>query len=495
VSHIATVARAVAWNVVTGVGAKIIGLVGTLILARFITPNDYGEVSTALICVATAAQLTNPQFGQYIIVRGYREPGLAFHAAFYHVLFGWTAIAGAFLARDALAPWLGAPGMGRYMGGLAVAAAIDLLAIVPEKELARDFRFRLIASTRGLGEVLYAVLAVSFVPRLGGTAIVIGVLGRSILLMVVFFFAADRQWLRPVRLSRLTSGALFKYSSPLALANMTDFATTRWDNLLVSRFHGAGVMGNYNLAYNLSQTSTLSIVEHIADVLFPSFARLEPKNRGQALVRAVSTMGMVVFPLAFGLAAVAGSVVGAFFKPQWAMLAPMLTVLSVHAAAEPLSWTFRAFYKAQDRTRFVMTAGILRLAVMLGGLVVIGRWGPLWACVAVDLAFLAHVALMWSGLRRDHAGLMRPIATGLGRVLLACVPMVAGVLAVRALLDHVGPVSHLLALLLEVPAGAAAFVAGALIFARPALVELAGLLAGLVRKTRASSTPDTEVPA
>jgi PST family polysaccharide transporter len=393
----------------------------------------------------------------------------------------------AFLGRDLLGPWLGAPTMGRFMGGFVLASAMESIAIVPEKTLARDLRFRQIALTRGIGELLFTVLALSFVSSLGGFALVLGAVGRSALIMTVFLAASDRQWLRPVRMSWPTSLAMFRYSSPLALANMTDFATMRWDNLLIGKFHGAGVMGAYNLSYNLSQTSTLSIAENIADVLFPSFARLEPRHRGQALVRAVSAMALVVFPLAFGLAAVAANVVGAFFPPQWALIAPMLTVLSVHSAAQPPSWTFRAFYKAQDRTTFVMIAGIVRLTVLLTGIVAIGRFGPLWACVAVDIAFVTHFVLMWSGLRRNHAGLMWPTARGVIQALLACVPMVASVLVVQGIERHLFPLPPVWALCLEIPAGVVGYVIGAALFARETSMDLLGLLMRLLKPGRDQS--------
>jgi O-antigen/teichoic acid export membrane protein len=287
---------------------------------------------------------------------------------------------------------------------------------------------------------------------------------------------------------------MLKYSSPLAFANMTDFATTRWDNLLIGKFHGTGVMGSYNLAYNLSQTSTLTVADHIADVLFPSFSLVDPKQRGQALVRAVSAMVFVVFPLAFGLAAVAPNAVAALLPAKWALIAPMLTVLSVHCASQPGSWAFAAFYKTQGRTTFVMTAGIIRLLVLLGGIVAVGRFGPLWACAAVDFGFVTHLVFMWSGLRRDHAAFMWPVARGVLQALLACVPMVACVLLVRTVEGFYQPVSPVLALCLEIPAGALGYVGGAVVFARSTCSELFGLLVRLIAPARhlAHSKPVAE---
>ena len=483
-SHVMKVAHSVSWNIFTGLGSRAIGLVGTLLLTRFIAPDEYGLVSAALITVMTAAYLTNMQFGQYIIVKGYREQGVAFHAAVTHVSLGWAAIVIAFLGRDILEPWLRAPGMGRFMAGFVLAAAMDSVSAVPEKILARDLRFRVIALTKGLGEVLYTAVSLSLVMMLGGMALVVGSIARSVLILAVFLVKTDRVWLRRVPWSWALIREMLRYSSPLALANMTDFATSRWDNLLIGTLHGPGVMGTYNLAYNLSDTSTLSVAQHIADVLFPSFVRLEPRQRGKALIRAVSAMAFVVFPLGLGLGVVAPKVVAAVFTAKWALIAPMLTVLSVYAAIQPPAWTFRAFYKAQGRTTFVMIAGMVRLALMLAGIATIGRVGPLWACAAVDLAFIGHFLLMWSGLRGSHPEVMWPAARAVLQAFGACVPMIAAVLLVQWTERLFFPLPPVVALGIEIPVGVMGYAAGAALFARSTATDLLGIVAQLMRPYR-----------
>jgi len=73
---VVTGARAVVWNAATGVGARIIGLVCTLVLARFICPDEYRQVSTAAICVLTASRCSNLEFGQYLIANNCRKRGV-----------------------------------------------------------------------------------------------------------------------------------------------------------------------------------------------------------------------------------------------------------------------------------------------------------------------------------------------------------------------------------------------------------------------------------
>src|SRR5437899_2000666 len=113
-------ARGVAWNMVTGVGMRIVGLLGTLLLTRFIAPAEYGEVSAASICVLTASQLTFFAVGQYIIAHK-SDPDVSFQAA--TINFGLTAVAMVvvFALRRRLGIFLDAPEMGRLIPGFALA--------------------------------------------------------------------------------------------------------------------------------------------------------------------------------------------------------------------------------------------------------------------------------------------------------------------------------------------------------------------------------------
>ena len=54
--------RGALWTIGTGVGSRVIGLVGTVVVTRFIAPADYGEVTVAAVFVMTANQISTIGF-------------------------------------------------------------------------------------------------------------------------------------------------------------------------------------------------------------------------------------------------------------------------------------------------------------------------------------------------------------------------------------------------------------------------------------------------
>src|SRR5215470_13064788 len=85
--------RASAWTIATGLGTRLLGVVGTLILMRFVAPFDYGEVQAAIVIAWTANQLSTLNVGTYILAHPKSGRDVMFHATVLHVVPGFLAFA------------------------------------------------------------------------------------------------------------------------------------------------------------------------------------------------------------------------------------------------------------------------------------------------------------------------------------------------------------------------------------------------------------------
>jgi lipopolysaccharide exporter len=487
--------RGALWTISTGMGSRAIGLVGTLLLTRFVAPEEYGEVTVAVVLVMTANQFSSLGLGQYLVARPESDPSTTWHVTTYHVLLGLLALFGVLAFAGPLGRSLDAPGMVRFLPGLALATLLDRISFVPERLLVRDLRFGPLSGTRSASEVLYSVTCVGLAALgWGALAIVIGNVVRSVVRLVLFAALVKRkEWLQPYRLTLRQTSELFAFGVPMALGALAAFAARRWDNLLVARFFGPGPAGMYNLAYNLADVPAIQVGEQIGDVLLPSFARLEPERRGAALVRSMSLLGLVVFPLAVGLGAVAPTLVSAIFDPRWQPMAPMLLLLSALSVARPVGWTIASYLQARQLPRLIFWLEGWKLLWLVLCLVTFGRVSPLFACAAVGVAFAAHaLASLWVVRRIDGV----PLAKSLGSLLpasLACLPMVGGVLGLRKLLEILGGVGPVVGLTLEIVAGALCYALGAVLFARHATRDLVARVLDAVRPAR-RRTPSAGQP-
>jgi PST family polysaccharide transporter len=454
---------------------RAIGLVGTLVITRYLSPDAVGEVQVAVVLVTTAHFFSLLGLGHYIASKPEAGPDAAFHSTVITAATGVVAIGGAVLLRGWLSRHMGAPAAVDYLPGLAVAIALDRITFVPARVLIRDMRFRTNGLVRTVGEVTFPFVAVGLASHgWGGHALVWANIVRALVRAIgVVLVVHPREWLLPCRLTWAKTKEVLAFGLPNGVSTMAGFAARYWDNLIVARLFGPTQLGYYQLAYNLAELPNNQVGDHVGDVLLPAFARLPKERRGPALARALRLLGLVMFPLSIGLGVMGPTVVAAFLAPAWQPVGPRVAILSAVSAVYPLGFAIHSYLNASNHPRWVMVLGLIRTAVLLSSLALMG-WlgGPLWACGGVGLGFGIY-AILGILVACDLEKISPwPLLRGLRGPLLACLPMVGAVLAVRYLLWAVGVVSPVAHLIVEVLAGGGGYVGGALLLAPAVAREL-----------------------
>ncbi|HET6614094.1 MAG TPA: oligosaccharide flippase family protein, partial [Kofleriaceae bacterium] len=390
--------RGATWTVGSSITGRAIGVAGTLALTHFLAPDVVGEVSAASILIISANQLSTLGLGQYIVAKPHAGAARVFHAAFLYLCAGALALATILLFAGAFAPLLSAPDLGRYTPGLVGAVTLDRIALIPERVLLREMRFGEVAATRTAAEIAYSVTSVALAAAgFGGFAIVLGNIARSALrCATILTIAPRRAWLSPTRLRKTHFRPLLAFGIPISIGASLNYASRKWDNLLMAALFGPAQMGLYNLAYNLADIPASQVGEHIGDVLLPSFAHMGEDARKNALARSAAMLALVVFPLATGLAAVAHTLVATLFGAAWQGLAPYLVILSSLSVVRPVGWLIQSYLQAEDAPRAVMVLEAGKVAALITAICLLGLVSPLFAAAGAGIAFTLHaVASLW----------------------------------------------------------------------------------------------------
>jgi PST family polysaccharide transporter len=474
--------RGAAWNVATSAAARLIGLLGTLVLARFIAPEAYGQVIAAVMYMSGVSSLFTINFGQYIVARR-ASPEECFTAAVYHLGLGLVALALVIVFGDRLGAYFHAPTLGRYLPGLVLAGLVHRVSYVPERLLARSLRFRTIGLARAAGEMTHVLVSLALVRGIGGMAIVVSDVARALIVAVILLRAVDRsEWLRPVPILAKTTRALFGYGAPLSAASLADFFSGNADTWMVSRFWGPGPLALFNFGGNIVTAACSHVVEPISEVLMPSFSRLQREDRVAALTRSAALMTFIGLPLGLGIALVGDSLIRAVFDPRWYGIAPFVRVIGIYAATKPIYLTLVAYNEAQQRPRLLMAVRSLYALLLVGAVAAVAPLGAVWiaftASALLSVQILAYVVLL-----RVFDGI--PVVRFLrilGRPAIPALGMVALVLLVQGGLRRMGVHPGLGSLVIEVGTGLGAFFAIGFVVARSTMLDLLRILRAVVRR-------------
>jgi len=470
-------ARGAAWNVATSLGTRVLSVVATLALAHYLSPDEYGEVVGSVIVTQTCLTLSGMGLAPYLVVKPDSGPRVAFHVTFYTNVACLLALALVYFARDRMGLFFNVEQLGRYLPWLAVTALAESLCVVPERVLYRDLRFRQVAVTRAAGDLGFSALSVGLaMAGQGGMALVYAGVFRVLVRLCVYFVSVDwRAWIQPCPLRWSTTREIFRFGLPLHVSIVAATLSVRWDNMVFAHYFGAASMGAYNYAYSLSEMPVTQIGEQIGDVLLPSFARMSPPERRDALGRSMALLGLIVFPLAVGLASISGSLVQAIFAPKWYGVAPMLSVLAALAVTRPISYVVSAYLQSGSRVVVVSALEVSKLAILFALMVLAAPFGILAVCVAVGVAFLFQALAGLFVVTREGLPFWATLLR-VGRPLLATLPMAAAVVAVRWALAAAGLRMPGVSVVIEIVAGGVVYVGAALLLAGETARELISLV-------------------
>ncbi len=451
--------RGVAWTLPTTLASRVIGLVGTLLLARYLAPEEYGQVMAAAIVALTAFGISTLGVGIYLLSNRDLTRAEAFHATVWFLATGAVVLGGAWALSAPLGHWLDAD-LGDYMPMFVLSAMLDRVVFLPERMLIRKLRFRWLSIARAAGELAFTGVSLGLaINGYNEWSIVWGFFARAAVRFITIVPAVHwREWLEPHRLRAETFNKIIHWGVTISVAGIATFLMRRWDNMLVSRYFGNATMGSYNYAYNLADTPAVAIGEQMSDVVAASFPHADGEKRQVALVRACTMVSLIMFPLAFGLGAVGKTVVDAFFSAKWASVGPMLVLLSILSAPRPLAHIIHAYFMATLRPRIVLYQEWLSLGLLLGAIATLGRVDILWTCSAVGIAFVLRTLLLMYVVHRLDGIPMRRFLIPLIRPLMACGVMVFAILIARPAFMGFAPAVRLA---FEIGLGAIVYLAGA----------------------------------
>jgi O-antigen/teichoic acid export membrane protein len=371
------------WTGVSSALTQAISLLGTLVLARLLTPEDYGLVgmarlATGLIAIfrelgTTAAIIQRKQLSQeFLSSIFWANLGLAV------VTFG-LAIA----TSPLVALFFHQSKIGPIVRLLAAGFIISALSSVPSALFNREMAFRKVMMIE-IGAASFATcLAVGMALRGAGVwSLVISSLAGTCITTVFLWWSCP--W-RPKWLLDWTElRSIASFSLNLSGFNLVNYFSRNADNTIVGRFLGAYQLGFYQLAYNVMLYAVQNISQVMGRVLFPVFAKVQDDNARfrQAYTKAVSTIAVITFPMMAGVMAVADPFVAAVLGEKWHPVASLLIILAPVGLMQSVITTVGNIYYAKGRTDWLFRWGLFATAVSVGSFFAGLHWGIRGVAVA-----------------------------------------------------------------------------------------------------------------
>jgi len=381
------------WISAARVIVNISAAISTILLARLLTPADFGLVALGTTMLAIVASATELSLAEALV--RHDKPGEE------HFSSAWTLnatrglIFGSLFALSAYpaAHFYGEARLPPIMCALGLSSFITSLAnprrIILQRSLVFWQEFVLTVSQKVAG--LIASLTIAFIYH-SYWALVIGTLVTSITNVIVSYCVVPF-W---PRVTYRHSRELLSFSIWLTLGQAINMLNWRFDHLLVGKFLGRSSLGLYTVGSTLSSMPTREMTAPLTQTIYPGFAKVgqDRARLGAAYQRVQAVVTAVALPAGFGTAIIADPVVRLSMGEKWVpaifviqTLAGVFALQTLGSLVEPLGMACNA-----TRLLFIRSAQMfcVRVPIIMGAMYFDGLTGLVYARVLTGL-FAAYV--------------------------------------------------------------------------------------------------------
>jgi PST family polysaccharide transporter len=379
------------WQGLSFFAGKLLVLASTVILARLLTPTDFGVVAIALVFITYADVVTDLGVAQALVFLPLARRRT--DAALTVCLLGSGAfVLVALLLAPLATSFFGHPEVTGMFRVLSVSLLLRATGQIPDALLRQRLRFRprTLAElgrslTQGAASVVLAVAS------FGPWAIVDGYLvGCAVWSAMLWHFAGYRPGLFFWRLRGSGVRQLLAFGVPAAGTAFLLCLVFNIDYLIVGRLLGARARAYYTIGFRIPELVILGAFNVISVVAFPVFSlvRESPRRLVSGYLFGLRVQAIYGVGAGVGLAMAAPMIVHVLFGPQWGPTIVPLEALALYAAFRALGLGPHDAFRGIGRPDLLVRLSLLRLAVVAPALLIGARFGidgVSWAQATVAL--------------------------------------------------------------------------------------------------------------
>ena len=330
------VVRGSLWSLLEKFGRLFVGFGVTLILARLLTPADYGVVALLTIFIAISGSLIDAGFGDALVQKKDATEldfnsvfylSLALSSVFYLILFFSASFIAKFYSQPILVPILRV---------LALTLILNSINSIQNAELTRNLLFDKSFKISLIGLSANAAIGVSLAfLGYGPWAIVWSQVGGGLVGVVSRWFIIA--WRPKLMFSWKSVRALFHFGWKVTCVSLIDKTYVNLYGLLIGKLYSPADLAIVNKGKNLPSIFMTAVNGTINGVAFPAMAQLQDQmdkvRLGMRKMLLCSTF--FVFPMMVGLAVCAPSVVFLMFGENWLPCVPYVQIACFSFAVYP----------------------------------------------------------------------------------------------------------------------------------------------------------------
>lgn len=373
----------------------VVQLVVTSILARLLTPSDFGILAIATVFIIFFNLVSDIGIGPAIIQRKDLLKKDLNNLFTLSIFLGIILSLLFFAASTFIAAYYEQKELKEVCRWLCLLIVSNSINIVPNAILLRDKKFRFIAFRTLIVQIISGIGAI-FTAWVGWGvyALIFQSILSNILLTGInycYFPLCLQIGSYKETLPKIASFSVYQF-----LFNFVNYFSRNLDKILVGKYLSISALGYYEKSYRLMMLPLQNLTFVITPVMHPVFSELQEHTKELAAkyIRVLQVLAYISMPLTVWLFFSAKELVLIVFGEQWLEAVLPFQVLSLSVFVQVLNSTTGSIFQSSNNTKALFWTGIYGAIFLLGGFfITIFVWGTL---LAVSIGF--DIAIMLAAL-------------------------------------------------------------------------------------------------
>lgn len=366
------------WSAIQRFSTQGLQFLITLVIARFLTPSDYGIIGMLGIFLSVASVFVDCGFTNALIRKQERNQHDCSTVFFFNIGIAVLSYLILFTAAPFVASFYNMPVLKNVLRVISLMLIINSFSAVQATLLTSQLDFKsqtqisiISISISGIIGITLAINGVTY-----WTLVVQGLVSSSI---SSFLYWRYSSWRPSLVFSRQSFKEMFSFGSKLLASSLIDSLYNNIYPIIIGKVYSASTLGNYSRAESYANFPSISITGILQRVTYPLLCKMQASEGQLAYTyrKMLKLSAFVIFPLMMGLSALARPFVVIIIGTQWEFCAVLLQILCFSLMWYPIQAINLSLLQVKGRTDLSLRLEIIKKII-----------GVIILCVSIPLGIV-----------------------------------------------------------------------------------------------------------
>lgn len=455
----------------------IMFLVG-LVLARLLTPHEYGLIGYITILTAIFNSIVDSGFSSALI-RKKNIRAIDYNTAFiFNIIISILLCAVMFLLARPISRFFNEPQLVQLVKAMSVIVVINGLAIIQRTNLTKNVDFKTQTKASLISSISSGIVGIGMALYGFGVWSLVGQQITRQLLNTVCLWIFNR-WTPRLEFSWQSFKELFGFGWKLLISGLIDTIWNQVSNLVIGKYYSTSTLGQYTRGQQFSSIFSSSMTSIVQRVSYPILSSIQDeRDRMKEGYRKIIKVTMFLsFVLMYGLAAIATPLLTVLIGRQWMEAAHYLQILCLSMCLYPLHAINLNMLQVQGRSDLFLKLEIIKKIIAIGPIMLGIFMGIDWMLYGWIITGIISYLLnaRYSG---DMIGYSIPMQV---RDILPSF-VLAAIMAIPVYMLTFIELQPILTLLIQLCLGAAIIISVSELFKLEEYIEIKGIILGFIKR-------------